>query len=351
MIGGLKGLLVAVVIVAISLLITYLVAISQDEEVDWDNDPMLQYVFDVQEATFMQASDDGVATEFMRRPVFTFYEAVTDLDGGLVDLNARSKDASRWIQLFISRDRCGTDAKPIKYVAGEGALRIQKGDGQIPDGYTPVTHFGEVIAYNLNQWDSEDRVNGIYMFYQRDTEIAVDDGMTLYISEVQLQTGESDEHCIKLLQDAGYTPINMNLSPELTDGDFMFEDRIYTYLGYKTSTSKASAIRDIRLVYGPSQGSIQYGAATYAACGSNGQVTLYATKYEISGTPLLAGGLICVDEQSKAPLGYEPVCMMSGGPAVPVNVNNDGEVREDSGFMYLYFLPENIYKVYLRVHS
>lgn len=343
MIGGLKGMLVAVVIVAVSLLITYLVAISKDEEVDWENDPMLQYVFDVSEATFMQSSDDGIATDFMKRPVFTFYEAVTDIDGGLVDLNARSEDAARWIQLFVSRDRRGIDAKPIKCDAEEGILRVQKGSGVTPEGYTPVTHFGEVIAYNLNQWDSEDRVNGIYLFYQRDTEIAVDDGMTLYISEIQLQTGESDAHCIKLLEDAGYTPINMNLSPDLTDGDFMFEDKIYTYLGYKTSTSKASAIRDIRLVYGPAQGSIQYGAATYAACGSNGYVTLYATKYEISGTPLLAGGLICVDKQSKAPIGYEPVCMMSGGPAVPVNVNNDGEVRADNGFMYLYFLPETTF--------
>ncbi|MBQ5809718.1 MAG: 4-alpha-glucanotransferase, partial [Clostridia bacterium] len=344
LIGGLKGLIVAAVIVAVSLLITYLVAISAGEEVDWENDPMLQYVFDVKEATFMQASDDGVATEFMRRPEFVFYEAVTDIDGGLVDLNARSEDATRWIQLFISRDKLGVDSKPIKCDSVTGApLLVQKGNGIAPEGSTPVTHFGEVVAYNLNQWDEEDTVSGIYLFYQRDMEIAVDNGKTLYISEVQLQSGESDAHCIKLLQDAGYTPININLSPDLTDGDFMFEDKIYTYLGYKTSTSEASAIRDIRLIYGPAQGAIQYGAATYAACGSNGAVTLYATKYEISGTPLLAGGLICVDKQSKAPLGYEPVCLMTGGPAVPVNVNTDGEIREDNGFLYLYFLPETTF--------
>ena len=34
---------------------------------------------------------------------------------------------------------------------------------------------------------------------------------------------------------------------------------------------------------------------------------------------------------------------MSGGPAVLLNVNTDGEVREDNGFMYLYFLPETTF--------
>ena len=344
MVGGIKGLIVAVVVVALAILFSYLHAIwisAGEDEIDWEKNPMLQYMYDVQEVSFMQASDDGIGTEFMRRPAYILYEAVTDLDGGLVDLNARS--ASQWIQLFVSYDRQGADAKPIVCDTETDMLRIQTGDGQTPEGYSPVTCFGGVIAYNLNQWDENDTVNGVYLFFKQDQDVAVDSGVTYYISEVQLQTGESPAHCINLLQDAGYTPININLSPDLTDGDFMFEDKIYTYIGYRTTTSEASAIRDIRLVYGPSQGAIQYGAAGYADCGSNGVVTLYATKYAAAGTPLLAGGLICVDEPAKAPLGYEPVCLMSGGPAVPVNVNNDGEVREDNGFMYLYFLPETTF--------
>ena len=344
MIGGIQGLIVAVVVVALAVLFSYLHAIwisAGEEEIDWEKNPMLQYMYDVQEVSFMQASDDGIGTEFMRRPAYILYEAVTDLDGGLVDLNARS--ATQWIQLFVSYDRQGADAKPIVCDTETDILRIRTGDGQTPEGYSPVTRFGEVIAYDLNQWDHEDTVNGVYLFFKQDQDVAVDSGVKYYISEVQLQTGESPAHCINLLKDAGYTPINVNLSPDLTDGDFMFEDKIYTYIGYRTTTSEASAIRDIRLVYGSSQGAIQYGAAGYADCGSNGVVTLYATKYAAAGTPLLAGGLICVDEPAKAPLGYEPVCLMSGGPAVPVNVNNDGEAREDNGFMYLYFLPETTF--------
>ena len=338
MIGGLKGLIVAVVIVVVCLLVSYVVAVVKDnwsDNIDWDDDPLLDYMYDVKEVSLTQTSDDGVKTNPTRRAVYTLYEAVTDLNGNPMDLNAFYGEGE-WLQMFVSYDKQGDDAKPIK----ADSLMAQYGDGQTPDGYVPMTRFGETYAYNLNAGDLEDRVNGIYMFYQQDRTVAVDSNVTYYISDVRLQSGESDAHCIKLLQDSGFVPLNINLSPDLTDGDLMFEDKIYTYIGYKVTTSPDCALRDIRLVYGPDQGAIQFGAATYASSGSNGVVTLYSTKYEISGTPILADSLICVERQSDAPLGYEPVCLMAGGPAVPVNVNTDGEVREDNGFLYLYFLPE-----------
>ena len=342
MIGGLKGLIVAVVVVVLCLVISYIVAVIKDaneDKIDWENNPMMEYMYDVKEATFEQTSDDGVSTGFMTRQVYAMYEAVTDIHGELIDMNARSGDASQWIQMFASYDRQGTNAKPIKCED----LLVKYGNGEAPEGYTPLTRFGEVVAYNLNQWDEEDDVNGVYVFYKQDKDVVVNSGVTYYISEVQLQSGESDAHCIELLKNAGYTPLNMNLSPDLTDNDLLFKDKIYTYIGYKVTTNAGDAIRDIRVVYGPNQGNLQYGAATYAACGSNGQVTLYATKYSISGTPILAGSLICVDEQAKAADGYEPVCLMSGGPAVPINLDNNGEARENYGFMYLYFLPETTF--------
>ena len=342
MIGGLKGLIVAVVVVVLSLVISYIVAVVKDayeDKIDWKNNPMMEYMYDVKEATFEQTSDDGVSTGFMTRQVYAIYEAVTDIHGELIDLNARSGDASQWIQMFASYDRQGTNAQPIKCED----LLVKYGNGEVPEGYTPLTRFGEVIAYDLNQWDEKDDVNGVYVFYKQDKDVVVNSGVTYYISEVQLQSGESDAHCIELLKNAGYTPLNMNLSTELTDNDLLFKDKIYTYIGYKVTTNASDAIRDIRVVYGPSQGNLQYGAATYAACGSNGQVTLYATKYSISGPPILAGSLICVDEQAKAAAGYEPVCLMSGGPAVSINLDSNGEARENYGFMYLYFLPETTF--------
>ena len=341
-ISGPYAMLVVLAAVVLAVVVSYVVAVIDEwwnGKIDWENNPMPKYLYDVKEVTFCQTSDDGIATEFMKRPVFALYEAVTDVNGELVDLNARSKDASQWIELFVSYDRQGEDAKPIK---AEDIL-VKTGDGTTPDGYVPLTRFGEVIAYNLNQWDEDDAVNGVYVFYQQDKEVAVESGKTYYIYDVYLQVGESDSHCIELLKAAGYTPINVNLSPDLDDGDYLFNDKVYTYLGYKVTTNPSNAIRDIRMVYGPSQGEIRYGAATYAECGSNGEVTLYATKYSIAGTPLLAGGLICVDDKDKAPEGYEPICTMAGGPAVSFNTNNQGVVFSNSNQMFLYFLPETTF--------
>ena len=341
-ISGPYAMLVTLAAVVLVVTVSYIVAVIDEwwnGKIDWEDNPMPKYLYDVKEVSFCQTSDDGIATELMKRPVFALYEAVTDLNGELVDLNARSKDASQWIELFVSYDRQGEDAQPIK----AEDLMVKTGDGTTPDGYAPLSRFGEVIAYNLNQWDEDDDVNGVYVFYKQDQTVAVESGKTYYVYDVYLQVGESDTHCIELLKAAGYTPINVNLSPDLDDGDYVFNDKVYTYIGYKVTTNPSNAIRDIRMVYGPGQGEINYGATTYAECGSNGAVTLYATKYAAAGTPLLAGGLICVDDRSKAPVGYEPVCTMAGGPAVSFNTNNGGVVFSDSNQLFLYFLPETTF--------
>ncbi|MBO5757277.1 MAG: hypothetical protein J6S28_06245, partial [Clostridia bacterium] len=347
-ISGGWALLIVLVAVALAVAITYIVAVIQESihgKIDWEDNPMPKYLYDVKEVTFSQSSDDGITTEFMKRPVFALYEAVTDVDGEVVDLNARSKDASQWIELFVSYDRQGDDAKPIK----AEDLLVQKGSGETPDGYVPLTRFGEVIAYDLNQWDDDDDVNGIYVFYKQDQEVAAESGTTYYISDVYLQSGESDAHCISLLQAAGYTPINVNLSPDWDDGDFAFNDKVYAYIGYKVTTNEKNAIRDMRVDYGPTRGEIRNGAATYAECGSNGAITLYATKYDEAGTPLLAGGIVCVNNRDQAPLGYEPVNLFGGGPAVSFNVSRDG-IGFETEETFVYFLPETTFtsgKLYL----
>ncbi len=343
MMGGIYAMLVVAVAVGVSFLVSFIVSVIKEEvngSINWDKNPMPEYLYDVKEVGFSQTSvNDGIATEYLKKSVFALYKAVTDKDGEVVDLNARSKDATQWIAMYASYDRQGDDAKPIK----AEDLLVKTGSGEAPEGYSPVTRFGEVIAYNLNQWDEDDDVNGVYLFYKQDQSVSVDSGKTYYIYDVYLQSGESDSHCIELLKAAGYTPLNVNLSPDLYDDDAVFKDKIYTYLGYKTTTNKESAICDIRLVYGPAQGQIQLGAATYADCGSNGQVTLYSTKYDSAGTALLAGGLICVDNPSKAPKGHEPVCLMAGGPAVSLNMDNMGKINSVNAGTYLYFLPETTF--------
>lgn len=313
---------------------------DDDTEIDWENNPIPEYIYDVKEVSMHQTStNDGIASEMLRKTVFTLYEAVTDTDDMLIDLNAFSDDASQWISLYVSYDRQGDNAKPIK----AEDLKVKKGDGVTPNGYEPLTAFGQVIAYNLNQWDEKDEANGVYLFYKQDKNVAVESNVTYYIYDVYLQQGESDAHCIDLLQAAGYTPINVNLSPDLKEDVIYEPQKIYTYLGYKTTTNPNSAIRDLRIEYGPSQGEIKHGAASYAECGSNGKVTLYATKYKNAGTPILAGGLVCVNDRNDAPEGYEPVNFFAGGPAVSFNCNRWG-VFEVFTEYFIYFLPETTFK-------
>lgn len=341
--SGFYGTLFMIAAVLVVIGITYWIMSEfeeDDTEIDWENNPIPQYIYDVKEVSFSQTSaNGGIATEKLRKPVFVFYEAVTDTDDKVVDLNAFSEDSSQWISLYASYDRQGDDAKPIK----AKDLRLKKGNGETPSGYEPLTAFGQVIAYNLNQWDEKDDANGVYFFYKQDKNVAAESNVTYYIYDVYLQSGESDAHCLGLLHAAGYTPINVNLSPDLTDGAIVGEKKIYTYLGYKLTTNPNSAVRDLRIAYGPSQGEIKNGSSTYAECGSNGQVTLYATKYTSAGTPLLAGGLVCINDRDDAPRGYEPVNLFAGGPAVSVNATKYGGIIAGDTEYFLYFLPETTF--------
>lgn len=341
--SGFYGTLFIIAAVLVVIGIAYWVMSEMDEddtEIDWENNPIPQYIYDVKEVSFSQASsNNGIATEKFRRPVFVFYEAVTDTDDQVVDLNAFSEDSSQWLSLYASYDRQGDDAKPIK----AEDLKVKTGNGETPKGYEPLTAFGQVVAYNLNQWDDRDDANGVYLFYKQGKNVSIESNVKYYIYDVYLQSGESDAHCLNLLQAAGYTPINVNLSPDLTDGALVGEKKVFTYLGYKLTTNPSSAVRDLRIAYGPSQGEIKNGSSTYAECGSNGQVTLYATKYTSAGTPLLAGGLICINDRDDAPKGYEPVNLFAGGPAVSVNATKYGGIIAGDTEYFLYFLPETTF--------
>ena len=340
-VGSLASFGIGLLIVALMVLITLVISVIVDavqSNIDWDDNPIPMYIYDVKEVTINQASDDGISTDYIKRPVFALYEAVTDVNNNVIDLNAYSDDALQWVSMYVSYDRQGAEAKPIK---AEDIL-VQYGNGEAPEGYAPLTRFGEVIAYDMNQWDEDDDVNGVYMFYKQDQNVAADDGKTYYVSEVYLQSGKSDTHCIELLRAAGYIPLNQNLSPNLSDGDIIFEDYTYTYLGYKLSTNPENAIRDLRIGYGQCPAEIRYGSATYAECGSNGMVTLYATKYKSAGTPILAAGLKCVTDRNDAQEGWEPVNLFAGGPAVSTNVYEYGAMGQKTHY-YLYFLPETTF--------
>lgn len=339
-ISGGTAFLVAIVAVAVTALasfIWYLIERSDEDDIDWKNNPMPEYLYDVKEVTFSQSSSDGIVTESMRRPVFALYEAVTDINDQVVDLNARSGDASQWIAMYVSYDRQGDDAKPIK----ADSLLVRTANGETPEGYSPLTRFSEVVACDLNQWEED--ANGVYVFYKQDKAATSESDKKYYISDVFLQAGESPDHCIQLLKNAGYTPLNVNLSPDHSDAGIVNEVKTATYLGYKVTTNPEYAIRDLRMFPKDTAAEIRYGAATYAQCGSNGRASLYATKYESAGSPILAGGIICVNNRADAPLGYEPVNQFSGGPAITFNLDLYQQQRDGSAPYYLYFLPEQTF--------
>lgn len=310
--------------------------------IDWRKNPIPEYIFDVTDVDIRQSSsNENVSAEFTRAPAFVFYEVVRDVYGKPVDLNARSGSASQWLTLYVSYDAPSETSKPIK----AEDLLVKKGNGQTPEGYTPLCEFGEKVAKDLNSYDEDNSVNGIYMFYKQDAEVAVSTSKTYYISDVYLQAGESTEHCIGLLEAAGYTPIEVNLTPNCREEGWFSGDKIYTYLGYKLTTNKNSAVRDIRMAYGMNTSPYNFGGASYAECGSSGGVTLYMSKYAETGTPILAGGLMVVSEREDAPEGYEPVNLFSGGPAMTFNLV-DGSIDGYHCIVndyYLYFLPETTF--------
>lgn len=341
-IGGIYSFLITLAVVAVVILVSFLISViskAVNENIDWDDNPIPEYLYDVKEVGFTQtSSNQGIEAGYVRRPVFVLYEAVRDVNDDPIDLNAFSGDQTQWISMYVSYDKQGDDARPIK----ADSFLVEYGNGVTPEGYTPATRFDEVYAYDLNQWDDEDHVNGIYLFYQQDKDVVVESDVKYYISSVYLQAGESDAHCQRLLEAAGYSYINMNLSPDSEAKGVFSSDKIYTYLGYKVTTNPANALRDLRLIYGPTQGVIQYGGATYSEYGSSAGVTLYGTKYVSAGTPILAGSLGCYHDRDTVPAGFEPVNSFGGGPALSINGVSDGIYLEEEEFL-LYFLPDTTY--------
>ena len=337
-VGGGYTQLITYAIAATVAMITYLIYAIDKEingTIDWDANPIPEYIYDISEISFSQSSaNDGIQTEFITRPVYMFYEAVLDTNKKTVDLNAHSTDSTQWIAMYVSYDHPSTGSKPIK----AEDFTVTYGNGQTPEGFTPVCRFGEGIAYDLNQWDEDDDVNGIFIFYKQDRNVSVASDRNYYIYDVYLQEGKSPTHCLRLLEAAKYTPLNVNLSPDRKDG----VDPVYTYLGYKVTNVKEEAITDIRIDYGVNQGQVKLGGATYAASGTSAGVTLYVTKYENAGTPLLASGLKCVNYRSEAPAGYEPVNFFAGGPAASFNLTPDG-ITPGMKDYFIYFLPNTTF--------
>lgn len=256
---------------------------------------------------------------------FVLYEGVRFQDGRMADVNAW--EGSQWHAMYVSRDKSA--GAPI-----EADFIVRHADGHIDKGYAGLSNFGQVNAENLNHYADDDEVNGIYVTYRQE-DLKGDYARGKYLADVKLFSDEDENKCKTAIENENYVLYNVDLTP---DADY------YTYLGYKTTNHESRARTDIRIAYG--YNSAQYaaggGSATYAASGStlDGRITLYTTKISAFGTPILSDFLVLNDRN--APAGYEPVNLFSGGPAVNLNMDDDGYVSKDKGF-YLYFLPSQTY--------
>ena len=304
---------VAAIVVALVIAVVYLVVWLADwiagfyPELSEIPEYMYDYVID--------DSDNGQ---------FLLYEVAKDQNGKAVDVNAF--DGEEWHAPYISRDKAA--GAPI-----EADFIIRTGDGRLDEGYGALSAFGNINCENLNRYAFDDEVDGIFVSY-RQKDLSGDYARGKYLSDVRLFTAEDEEHCKIKVKNKNYVLYNVNLTP---DAEYC------TYLGYKTTNKAANALTDMRFAYG--YNSTQYSAGggnlTYAESGTAGELTLYRTRISVFGSPITSDFTV-VNDRADAPVGYEPVNLFSGGPAISINNAEDKYLEEHKGY-YLYFLPSKAY--------
>lgn len=256
---------------------------------------------------------------------FLLYEGVKFQDDRMADVNCWQ--GKEWHAMYLSRDKSA--GAPI-----EDSFIVKYGEGVVDEGYAPLSNFGHINVENLNHYDFEDNVDGVYVSFRQE-KLNGDYARGTYLSNVKLFSNTDADLCELELRNQDYIPYKVNLTP---DSEYV------TYLGYKTTNKESRALTDIRVAYNYS--TTQYAAggakASYAASGStgDGMITLYATKISAFGTPILSDFLVLNDRN--APAGYEPVNFFSGGPAISFNTNDNKYMGETKPF-YLYFLPSVTY--------
>ena len=308
--AGVAAIVVALV-VAIVFLVNWIIEYHKETHPTYTDIPEYMYDF---------VSDGSGNSQFI------LYEGVRFQDGRVADVNVW--EGREWHAMYVSRDKAA--GAPI-----EADFVVRYGDGHIDKDYAGLANFGYANAENLNHYDFDDEVSGVYVTY-RQKDLTGDYARGDYLSDVQLFRNEDAAKCKLELQNQRYVLYEQNLTP---NSDYV------TYLGYKTSNNASCALTDIRVAYEYSE--TEYaaggGASTYGASGSagEGKLTLYTTSISLFGTPILSDFLILNNQN--APAGYEPVNLFSGGPAVNLNLEDNGHEIAINNPFYFYFLPSVTY--------
>lgn len=304
---------VAAIVIALVVAVIYLIVWL----VDWI-EGLYPELTDIPEYMYDYVIDDSDNGQFL------LYEVAKDQNGNPADVNAF--DGKEWHAPYITRDKAA--GAPI-----EADFLVRLGDGRLDEGYGALSAFGNINCENLNRYAFDDDVNGIFVSYRQE-DLKGDYARGKYLSDVRLFTSENEEQCKLEIKNKDYRLYNVNLTP---DADYC------TYLGYKTTNKEVNALTDMRFAY--NYNSMQYSAGggnlTYAASGTVGELTLYTTRISVFGSPITSNFTV-VNDRKDAPVGYEPVNMFSGGPAIDINIDEDKVLQENKPY-YFYFLPSKAY--------
>ena len=294
------------------------------------------------------------------------------------DFNARQ--GKKWNALYTTKDP--NAGSPICAENVEDIFLVKTGEyNQGISGYKPFSSFGNDNPVNLNSNQYEDDLGGIYLYYKTEETILDPEAASIlsngkYVSDLVIvsEKKENDAKAAIKLKAGKYHFLDQNLTPD---------QGCFTFIGYSVTENIDDAIRDIRVdpvsTGNSMSGGYRRNDIGYAEVGSTvkGNMTLYQTavkkgetdisdrdmlKYtedeedeedeeggtdtdtdtpsstmmSYSGAPILADFKV-VDSLDKAPVGYEPILLGSGGAAL--NFNTRYKSEKDKNRRYVYYQP------------
>lgn len=235
------------------------------------------------------------------------------------DLNFGKGKDKRWNVLYYTKEEKA--GSPLCLDENGNVFRVQKGSVSVPSGYTPLCCFNRPTAANLNSYLSQSTRYDTYLFYRTEANanVTINEGTEaksaeqLYVKSVKLMPGRSPEEAKTALQMENYTALDTAISDLLTN-----RGTEHLYFGYQTTTNPKEAVTDIRVMSQSAEKQMMFGKGTYSSAGtSQTGDTLYFTKLECMGSPILADFLVTEDAKT-IPEGYEPVNLFGG---LPYNFN------------------------------
>ena len=264
------------------------------------------------------------------------YNAVMEpYRGRIGDLNAYV--GYKWNLIYLTHDE---DAgSPLVVPEGKDPFVLKQNDSSTPEGYKPLSQFGQSSAADMNYGEYDlrrDEKN--FLFYatvrSQSGNTGESAGSGKYIGDLKAFTADTVERCkAKITTAAGkYQAFDYNLGTEEAP----------CYIGYSLTDQESSAVTDIRFFAGENASSIMYGGAEYTLSGelpSGGGI--YISRSGLVGTPIGAE-LVCIKSSENAPAGWEPIVHFSGTPVKlfgsenePFAVYFEPKVKYTEGELYV----------------